>query len=131
MSFIFLPLPSPPHRVERAPGVHRIGTWRGPKECRESHCQNYKKVVKTNRSTRNYQGMSLLSAAYRTVSNSLPSKISPCADEIFEDSQSEFRRNRSISDQSFCIRQMVGKKIVVRRQTLRQLFGLQESLNFS
>jgi hypothetical protein len=70
-------------------GVHRIGGWLGPEECKEAVViPIYKKRDKTDCNTHNYQGMSLLSASIRILSTSLPSRLSPCADEIIEDNQS-------------------------------------------
>jgi hypothetical protein len=43
------------------------------------------------------------------LSNILLCRLIPYADEIIED-QCEFRRNRSTTDQIFCIRQILEKK---------------------
>jgi hypothetical protein len=58
----------------------------------------------------NYCGISLLSTSYKMLSNILLSRLSPNIDEIIGDHQCGFRRNRSITDQIFCIRQILGKK---------------------
>ena len=53
----------------------------------------YKKGDKTNCS--NYRGISLLSATYKILSNTLLSRLSPYAKEIIGDLQCGFRWNRS------------------------------------
>jgi sorting nexin-29 len=58
----------------------------------------------------NYRGISLLSISYKTLSNILLSRLSPYIDEIIGDHQYGFRRNRSTTDQIFCISQMLEKK---------------------
>jgi hypothetical protein len=56
------------------------------------------------------RGISLLSTSYKILSNILLSKLSPYVDEIIGDHQCGFRRNRSTTDQIFCIRQILEKK---------------------
>jgi hypothetical protein len=56
----------------------------------------------------NYRGISLLSTSYKILSNIL-SRLTPYADEITGDHQCGFRRNRSTTDQSFYIRQILEK----------------------
>jgi hypothetical protein len=51
----------------------------------------------------NYRGISLLSTSYKILSNILLSWLSPYIDEIIGDHQCGFRRNRSTTDQIFCI----------------------------
>jgi hypothetical protein len=53
--------------------------------------------------------------------NILLSRLSPYIDEIIGDHQCEFRRNRSTTDQIFCIRQILEKKWEYS-ETVRQLF---------
>jgi hypothetical protein len=65
----------------------------------------------------NYRGMSLLSASYTTSNNVILSWSIPYIDEIIGDHQCGFRRNRSTTDQVFCIRQMLEKK---NGSTMRQ-----------
>jgi hypothetical protein len=79
----------------------------------------HKKGDKTDCS--NYRGISILSTSYKIVSNILLSRLSPYVDEIIGDHQCGFRRNRSTTDQSFCIRQMLEKKWEYN-QTVHQLF---------
>jgi hypothetical protein len=67
----------------------------------------YKKGKKTDCS--NYRGVSLLSTSYKTLSNILLSKLTPYVDEIIWDHQCGFRRNRSTTDQIFCVRQILEK----------------------
>jgi hypothetical protein len=45
------------------------------------------------------------------LSNILFSRIIPYADEIIGDHQCGFRRNRSMTDQIFCIRQILEKSV--------------------
>jgi hypothetical protein len=68
----------------------------------------YKKGDKPDCS--NYQGISLLSTSYKMLSNIRLSRLSPYVDEIIGDHQCGFQRDRSITDQIFCIRQMLEKK---------------------
>jgi hypothetical protein len=44
------------------------------------------------------------------LSNIILSRLVPYIDEIIEDHQCGFRRNRSTTDQIFCIRQILEKK---------------------
>jgi hypothetical protein len=57
----------------------------------------HKKGDKTD--CNNYRGISLLSTSYKMLSNILLSRLSPYIDEIIEDHQCGFRRNRSTTDQ--------------------------------
>ena len=68
----------------------------------------YKKGKKTNCS--NYRGISLLLKSYKILSNIILRRLTPYVDEIIEDHQCCFRRNRSAIDQIFCIRQIFEKK---------------------
>jgi hypothetical protein len=61
----------------------------------------------------NYRGISFLSNSYRILSNILLPKLTPYADEITGEHQCGCRRNRSITDQIFYIRQTLEKKMVV------------------
>jgi hypothetical protein len=58
----------------------------------------------------NYRGISLLSTSFKILSNILLSQLSPYIDEIIGDHQCGFRRNKSTTDQIFCIRQILEKK---------------------
>jgi hypothetical protein len=51
----------------------------------------------------NYGGISLLSTSYKILSNILPARPTPYADEILGDHQCGFRRDRSMTDQIFYI----------------------------
>jgi hypothetical protein len=51
----------------------------------------------------------------------LLSRLSPYIDEIIRDHQCGFRRNRSTTDQIFCIRQILEKKWEYD-ETVQQLF---------
>jgi hypothetical protein len=55
----------------------------------------------------NYHGISLLSTSYKILSNILLSQLSPYIDENIWDHQCGFQRNRSTTDQIFCIRQIL------------------------
>jgi hypothetical protein len=79
----------------------------------------HKKGDKTDCS--NYRGISLLSASYKILSNILLSRLSPYVDEIIEDHQCGFRRNRWTTDQIFCIQQILEKKWEYNK-TVHQLF---------
>jgi hypothetical protein len=80
----------------------------------------HKKSDKTE--CNNYRGISLLSTLCKILSNILFSRLSSYINEINGDHQCGFRRNRSTTDQIFCIRQI---------RTMRQYIAihrLQESL---
>jgi hypothetical protein len=68
----------------------------------------YKKGDKTD--CNNYQGISLLSTAYKILFNVLLASLTPHANEIMGYHQCGFRRNRSTTDQIFYIQQMLEKK---------------------
>jgi hypothetical protein len=67
----------------------------------------YKKGNKTD--CNNYRGISLLSTAYKILSNILLSRLTPYVNEIIGNHQCGFRCNRS-TDQIFYIRQILEKK---------------------
>jgi hypothetical protein len=79
----------------------------------------HKKGGKTD--CNNYRGTSLLSTSYKILSNILLSRLIPYVDEIIGDHQCGFRRNRSTTDQIFCIRQILEKKREYN-ETVQQLF---------
>jgi hypothetical protein len=60
----------------------------------------YKKGVKTD--CNNYEGISLLSTAYKILSNILLAMLPPHVNEIIGDHQCGFHYNRSATDQIFC-----------------------------
>jgi hypothetical protein len=68
----------------------------------------YKKDDKTDCS--NYHGISLLSVAYKILSNILLSRLTPYAEEILGDHQYGFQCNRSSTDHTFCICQTLQQK---------------------
>jgi hypothetical protein len=68
----------------------------------------YKKGDKTN--CNNYRGISLLSTAYKILSNILLARLTLYVNEIIGDHQCGFRRNRSTTDQIFYIWQILKKK---------------------
>jgi hypothetical protein len=69
----------------------------------------YKKSDKTD--CINYQRISLLSTAYKILSNILLARLTPYVNEIIGDHQCGFRRNASTTDQIFYIRQITRKKM--------------------
>jgi hypothetical protein len=74
----------------------------------------HKKSDKTD--CNNYRGISLLSTSYKILSTILLSRLVPYMDEIIGDHQCRFRRNRSTTDQIFCIRQILEKNGSTTRQ---------------
>jgi hypothetical protein len=58
---------------------------------------------------------------HKILSNILLSRLSPYFDEIIGDHKCGFRRNRSTTDQIFCIRQILEKKWECN-ETVHQLF---------
>jgi hypothetical protein len=79
----------------------------------------YKKGDKTD--CNNYRGISLLSTAYKILSNILLARLTPYVIEVIGDHQCGFRRNRSTVDQIFYIRQILEKKWEYNG-TVHQLF---------
>jgi hypothetical protein len=71
----------------------------------------YKKGDKTEYN--NYQGISLLSTAYKILSKILLARLTPYVNEIIDDHQCGFCHNRSIMDQIFYIQQILEKKMGV------------------
>jgi hypothetical protein len=69
----------------------------------------------------NYRGISLLSTAYKILSNILLPRLTPYVNEIIGDHQCGFRRNRSTIDQIFYILQILEKKWEYN-WTMHQLF---------
>jgi hypothetical protein len=61
----------------------------------------------------NYRGISLLSTAYKILSNILLARLTPYVNEVIGNYQCGFRRNRSTTDQIFYIRQIPEKKMGV------------------
>jgi hypothetical protein len=68
----------------------------------------HKKSDKTD--CNNYRGISLLSAAYKILSNILPTRLTPYVNEVTGDHQCGFYHNRSTMDQIFYIQQILEKK---------------------
>jgi hypothetical protein len=79
----------------------------------------YKKGYKTD--CNNHRGVSLLSAAYKILSNILLAELTPYVNEVIRDHQCGFRRSRSTTDQIFYIRQILEKKWEYNG-TVHQLF---------
>jgi hypothetical protein len=68
----------------------------------------YKKGDKTDCS--NYRGISILSTAYKILSNILLSRLTPYTEEITGDHQCGFQHKTSTTDHIFCIRQILETK---------------------
>jgi hypothetical protein len=79
----------------------------------------YKKGDKTD--CNNYRGISLLSTAYKILSNLLLARLTPYVTEIIGDHQCGFRRNGFTADQIFYIRQILEEKWEYNG-TVHQLF---------
>jgi hypothetical protein len=65
--------------------------------------------------------ISLLSISYNILSNILPLSLRPFIDEIIGEHQCGFRRNRSTTDQIFCIPQILDREWEYN-ETVHQLF---------
>jgi hypothetical protein len=74
-----------------------------------------------NTDCKNYRGISLLSTAYKIVSNIFLARLTSYVNEVLGDHQCEFRLNRSTTDQIFYIRQILEKKWECNG-TVHQLF---------
>jgi hypothetical protein len=79
----------------------------------------HKKGSKTE--CNNYRAVSLLSTSNKMLSNILLSRLSPYIDEILWGHQCRVQRNRSTTDQIFCICQITGEKWEYN-ETVHQLF---------
>jgi hypothetical protein len=58
----------------------------------------------------NYTGISLLSTTYKILYRILLSRLTPHAEEIIEEHQCGFRRNKPTTVHMFCILQIIDKK---------------------
>jgi hypothetical protein len=72
----------------------------------------------------NYQGISLLSIAYKILSNIHPAKLTPYTNEIIGDHQYEFHHNSSTTDHSLDTKEKMG----VQWDSVSAIYRLQESL---
>jgi hypothetical protein len=103
--------------------IHKLVTsiWNKeelPDQCKESIIVPiHRKGDKTD--CNNYRDISLLSTSYTILLNILLSLLSPYLDEIIEDHYCGFRRNRSTTDQIFCIHQILEKSGSTMRQYIR------------
>ena len=79
----------------------------------------HKKGDKTD--CNNYRGISLLPTTYKILFNILLSRLIPYAEEIIGENQCGFRRSRSTTDHTFCIRQILEKKWDTMRQCISSL----------
>jgi hypothetical protein len=64
------------------------------------------------------------------LSNILPSRLTPCVDEIIGDHQYGFRRNRSTTDQIFFHSSDTGEEMGVQWDSTSAIHRLQETLCF-
>ena len=94
--------------------IHKliISTWNKkelPEKWKESITVTiYKKGDKTDCS--NNKGISLLPTMYKILSNILLPRLTPYAEKIIVDHKRGFRHNRSTTDHTFCICQILEKK---------------------
>jgi len=79
----------------------------------------YKKVDKTG--CINCRGISPFPSTYKILSSIVLSRLTPYAQEIIEDHQCGFRRNKSTTDHIFYIRQIFEKKWEYN-ETMHRLF---------
>jgi hypothetical protein len=87
----------------------------------------YKKGDKTH--CNNYRGISLLSTAYKILSNSLLARLTPFVNEIIGDHQCGFRCNGSTMDQIFYIRQILEKEIGVKLDSASLFIDFKKAYN--
>jgi hypothetical protein len=66
----------------------------------------------------NYHGISLLSTSYKILCSILLSRLSPYGDEIIEDHQCGFQRNRSTIDHVFAFVRYWRKNVSTMRQCI-------------
>jgi hypothetical protein len=97
-----------------------------PEQWKESIVVPIYKGDKTDCS--NYRDISLLSTSYKTLSNILLSRLSVYVDEVIWDHECGFRRNRSTTDYSFCILQILENKMGVQWDSTSAVHRLQESV---
>jgi hypothetical protein len=95
-------------------GIHKlIHSLRNKKELPQQWKESiivpiHRKGDKTD--CNNYRRISLLSTAYKILSNTLLARLTPYVNETIGDHQCGFHRNRSTLDQIFYIRQILEKK---------------------
>jgi hypothetical protein len=76
----------------------------------------YQFTKRVTKLTNNYRGISLLSTSYKMLSNILLSRLVPYREEIIGDHQCGCQRNRSTTDQIFCLPQIQGRNGCTMRQ---------------
>jgi hypothetical protein len=69
----------------------------------------------------NYQGISLLSTAYKILPTILLARLTPYVNEIIGNHQCGFCHNRPTTDQIFCIHQILDKNGSTMGQCIRYL----------
>ena len=78
-------------------------------------CPLHKKGCKM--SCKNYRGICLLPTAYKVLSTVLHDKLTPLAEQLIGSYQAGFRKDKSTTDQIFCIRQIVEKSYELNCET--------------
>jgi hypothetical protein len=75
------------------------------------HCVRNKEELHGNgRNLTNYRGISLSSNSHDNLSTIFHTSLTPHTDEIIGERRCGFRRNRSTTDQIFCIRNILQRK---------------------
>jgi hypothetical protein len=78
-------------------------------------CPIHKKGCKMT--CQNYRGICLLPTVYKVLSIILHDRLSPLAEQLIGPYQAGFRKERSTTDQIFCIRQIVQKSYELNTET--------------
>jgi hypothetical protein len=85
----------------------------------------HKKCDKTDCS--NYRSISLLSTTYKILSNVLLARLTPYLDEITGDHQRGFRRSNSTTDPTYCICQILEKKMGTQCSSASAIIDFQKA----
>jgi len=78
-------------------------------------CPLHKKGCKMN--CKNYRGICLLPTVYKVLSTILHDRLAPMAEQLIGSYQAGFRKDKSTTDQIFCIRQIVQKSYELNCET--------------
>lgn len=65
----------------------------------------------------NYRGISLLNTTYKILTILILNELDPYVQEIIDDYQTGFMKNKSTDDQIFCLRQLLEKRIEYNKST--------------
>ena len=87
----------------------------------------YKKDDTTDCS--NYRFIPPLTTTYKMLPNILLSRLTPHAEEMWRDHHCGFRRSRSATDHTFCIRQIVEKKLEHKTTAHQLIFMVTPCIN--